>query len=243
MSGHSKWSTIKRKKGALDQKRGKLFTRCIHEVTIATREGGGGDPDGNPRLRFAIDKAKSVNVPNDTIERAIKRATGELTDGEQTFELMYEGYGPGGAAVLVEVVTNNKNRTVSEIRHAFSRNGGSLGETGCVQWMFEKKGLIVIKKEHATEEKLFDKALEAGANDVIDADEVWDITTDHKNIHEVRAILANEFELELAEVQQLPKTRVQVEGKEADQMIKLIELLDDLDDVLNVYCNADIVEK
>jgi YebC/PmpR family DNA-binding regulatory protein len=239
MAGHSKWSNIKRKKGAVDQKRGKIFTRCIHEITVAAREGGG-DPAANARLRFAIDRAKAVNVPNDTIDRAIKRATGELSDGEQNFELSYEGYGPGGAAILVEVLTNNKNRTVSEVRHAFSRGGGSIGESGCVQWMFEKKGVFVISRELVSESSLVELVLEIGAEDVSDDEGVWVVTCDSKDFHEIQSILLIRFNLELAEIQQLPENKVAVNGSDAEKLLKLIDALDDLDDVLNVYSNAEI---
>lgn len=241
MSGHSKWSTIKRKKGAADAKRGKIFTRCIHEIAIAVKEGGGGDPNANPRLRFAVDKAKANNMPNDTIDRAIKRATGEIK-GEESVELTYEGYGPGGTAVLVEVLTNNKNRTVSEIRHAFTRSGGSLGESNCVAWMFDKKGLIVIKGELISEEELMDIALEAGAEDISNEDGTWEITTDPKDFQDVRAVLEKKVPLEMAEVQFLPKSRITLSGKEAEQAMRLMETLDDLDDVLNVATNCDFEE-
>lgn len=242
MSGHSKWSTIKRKKGAADQKRGKIFTRCIHEITIAVKEGGGGDPSGNPRLRLAVDKAKSVNMPNENIDRAIKRATGELK-GEEQHEIVYEGYGPGGTAVLVEVLTDNRNRTVSDIRHAFTKCGGALGEAGCVAWMFNKKGLCVLAKSAAPEELLMEVALEAGADDVQDGGEVWEVTSEPKSFPTVRAALEGRFALESAEVQWLPQTRNLLSGKDAEQMMRLLELLDDLDDVLNVAANCDFAEE
>ena len=242
MSGHSKWSTIKRKKGAADQKRGKIFTRVIHEITTAVREGGGGDPNGNARLRFAIDKAKAVNMPNDNIDRAIKRATGELK-GEESYEITYEGYGPSGTAVLVDVVTDNKNRTVGEVRHAFSKCGGNLGETGCVNWMFDKKGLIAIKKTLIEEEKLIDLALGAGADDVTDEHEVWEVTCAPENLPTVKSTLEPIVSLEVAEVQNLPKTRIQLSGKEAEQMMRLLELLDEMDEVLNVSSNCDFVDE
>lgn len=238
MSGHSKWSTIKRKKGALDQKRGKIFTRCIHEVTIAVREGGGGDPNHNTRLRLAIDRAKAANVPNDTIDRAMKRATGEIK-GDERQELSYEGYGPGGAAVFVEVLTDNKNRTVGEVRNVFTRGGGSLGETGCVGWMFEKKGLIVIQKEEIGEERLMELALDAGAEDVSDEGEVWEVVCAQSTFPKVRDQLEKEMKLDSAEVQMLPKTQLVLKGKEAKQMMRLLETLEELDDVLNVSSNCD----
>lgn len=241
MSGHSKWSTIKRKKGAADAKRGKIFTRCIHEITTAVREGGGGDPSANSRLRLAIEKAKSVNMPNDNIDRAIKRATGEIK-GEEQLELTYEGYGPGGSAVLVEVLTNNKNRVVSEIRHAFTKTGGALGESGCVAWMFDKKGLLAVKKELISEEALYELALDAGADDISSEEDVWEITTEPKNFHDVKAAVEEKVPLEMAEVQFLPKTRIELKGKEAEQAMRLMEMLDDLDDVLNVASNCDFPE-
>ena len=238
MSGHSKWSTIKRKKGAADQKRGKIFTRCIHEITVAAREGGGGDPGANARLRLAIDRAKAANMPNDTIDRAIKRATGELK-GEEQMSLTYEGYGPGGAAVMVDVLTNNKNRTVGEIRNAFTKCGGALGENGCVGWMFSKKGLFSVTKSAATEEQLMEIALEAGADDVADGGEVWEITCDAKRFHEVKGALEPKLSFEAAEVQNVPQNSIALTGKEAEQMLRLLELLDDLDDVLEVSSNCE----
>ena len=241
MSGHSKWSTIKRKKGAADAKRGKIFTRCIHEIPVAVREGGGGDPDANARLRFALDKARSANMPNETIERAIKRATGEIK-GEEQVELSYEGYGPGGVAVFVEVLTGNKNRTVGEVRHAFTRAGGTLGENGCVGWMFEKKGLLVIRRDQINEDDLMELALEAGADDVVGEDDVWEVTCRASEFLRVKEALEAKMPLELAEIQMLPQTRVEVSGKEADQMMRLMETLEDLDDVLNVWTNCDFVE-
>jgi YebC/PmpR family DNA-binding regulatory protein len=241
MSGHSKRSTIKRKKGAADQKRGKIFTRCIHEISTAVKEGGGGDPEGNPRLRTAIDKAKGANMPNDTIDRAIRRATGEDKD-TQSVDLNYEGYGPGGTAVLVEVTTDNKNRTVSEIRHAFTKCGGTLGEANCVSWMFDRKGLIVIRKELAGEEELMTAALDAGADDVADGDDVWELLTEPTSFYDVRTAIETKYQTEIAEVQMIPKTRIELTGKAAEQMMRMMEMLEDIDDVLNVYTNADFVE-
>ncbi len=241
MSGHSKWSTIKRKKGAADAKRGKIFTRIIHELTVAVKEGGGGDPDMNPRLRTAIDKAKGVNMPGDNIDRAIKRATGEIK-GEEKLELTYEGYGPGGSAVLVEVLTENKNRTVGEVRHAFTRCGGALGETNCVSWMFTKKGLFAVKKEAISEEEILEIALEAGANDVTAEDDLWEVVCDAEAYGKVKTALESRVKLELAEIQQLPNSRIELAGKEAEQMMRLLELLEELDDVMNVSSNCDFVE-
>lgn len=244
MSGHSKWSTIKRKKGAADAKRGKIFTRCIHELTVAVREGGGiGDPTLNPRLRFALDKAKAANMPNDTIDRAIKRATGELKDDTVSQELTYEGYGPGGTAVLLEVVTDNKNRTVGEVRHAFSRCGGTLGENGCVAWMFKKKGILAIQKHLMSEEQVMECALEAGAEDVTDEGEIWEVVCEPSAFFGVRTALEGRVALETAEVAMIPASRIAVQGKEAEQMERLLDLLEDLDDVLNVYSNCDFVEQ
>ncbi len=241
MSGHSKWSTIKRAKGANDAKRGKIFTRIIHEIVIAVREGGGGDIAANPRLRLAVDKAKSNNLPKDTIERAIRRGTGE-DKSEATQELTYEGYGPGGTAILVEVVTDNKNRTVSEVRHAFSRAGGNLGENGCVGYLFTKKGLFVFKKEVVDEETLMEIALEAGADDVVDEGDVWEVTCDFKDFNEVQKAFEAKVECESAEVQMLPSSRIMLDSDGAEQMLRLVETLEDLDDVVNVYSNGDFEE-
>lgn len=241
MAGHSKWNNIKRKKGAADAKRGKIFTRCIHEITTAVKEGGSGDPNGNPRLRLAIDKAKASNVPNDTIDRAIRRATGE-EKGEESAELTYEGYGPAGVAILVEVMTDNKNRTVGEIRHAFTKCGGSLGANGCVAYLFDKKGLIAVKKEKISEEELMECSLEAGADDLADEGEVWEITCDPKVFHAVKTAIEAKVECEMAEVQYLPKARNAVAGDDARKVIRLLEMLEDLDDVVNVSSNCDFVD-
>lgn len=239
MSGHSKWSSIKHKKGAADAKRGKIFTRLIKEITVAARMGGG-DPDGNPRLRQAIAAAKAENMPKDNIERGIKKGTGEL-DGVNYEESSYEGYGPGGVAVLVECLTDNKNRTVADVKHLFERNGGNLGEPGCVAWIFEKKGLIIVEKSSVDEEKLFDLALEAGAEDVNEEDAQFEVITDPSDFETVRASLENEgVEYTLAEVTKTPSNTVKVEGKKAQQMITLMEALEDNDDVSNVYANFDI---
>jgi len=242
MAGHSKWSKIKRAKGAADKKRGKIFTRCIHEITTAVREGGSGDPGANPRLRLAIDKAKSQNMPGDTIDRAIKRATGEGKD-VQMAEITYEGYGPGGAAVLVETLTDNKNRTVGEVRHAFSKCGGSLGENGCVNWMFTKQGVIAIPKKEAGEEQVMEQALEAGAEDVNDEEDVWEVLCDPVKFDDVKSKLAASFAIEEAEVMMIAASRVSLSGKEAEQMLRLLEMLEDLDDVQNVSANCDFEEE
>jgi len=238
MSGHSKWSTIKRKKGAADAKRGKLFTKLIKELTIAAREGGG-DPSGNPRLRLAVDNAKAANMPSDNIDRAIKKATGEL-EGTTISELMYEGYGPGGIAVLVEVATDNKNRTVAEVRHLFSKHGGNMGESGSVAWMFEKKGVISLPKQNKSEDEIMEIVLNAGAEDLQTEDEFFEIQTDVESFEPVRkALLDKNLELDNASLQWIAKNTVNTTGENAEKMMKLIEGLEDCDDVQNVYSNAD----
>lgn len=240
MSGHSKWSTIKRKKGANDAKRGKIFTRLIKEITVAAR-GGGGDPEGNPRLRSAIATAKSENMPKDNIARAIKKGTGEIA-GEVYDEILYEGYGPGGVAVLVNCMTDNKNRTVADIRHYFSKNNGNLGESGCVAWMFEQRGLIQIDKEGVTEDDLMDLALEAGADDVIEEETEFQVLTAPEDFNDVRdALEAAEPKVLEAEITMIPKNTVDVtEEKVAKALLKLLELLEDHDDVQGVHANFDI---
>jgi YebC/PmpR family DNA-binding regulatory protein len=241
MSGHSKWSTIKRKKGAIDAKRGKIFTRLIKEITVAARTGGGGDPDGNPRLRSAINAAKAENMPKDNIDRAIKKGTGEL-EGEVYEEILYEGYGPAGVAVLVECMTDNRNRTVADIRHFFSKSNGNLGESGCVAWMFEKKGLIQVEKEKYSEEELMDLALEAGAEDVVEEDAVYQILTSPEEFSDVRdALEESGVEFFEAAVSMIPSNTIAVtEEKPAISLLKLLENLEDHDDVQNVYSNFDI---
>lgn len=241
MSGHSKWATIKRKKAATDAKRGKIFTRLIKEITIAARHGGG-NPDGNPRLRLAIDAAKASNMPADNIERAIKKATGEL-EGVSYEEITYEGYGPGGVAILIETVTDNKNRTVSELRHIFSRNGGRLAETGSVNWMFDKKGIITINKKQIDEDSLMMLILDAGADDMRMEDDFFEIQTSIENFEKVRKTLSEKnITLESASLQMIPQNLLKVEGKENESAIKLLEAIEDHDDVQNVYTNADITE-
>uniref|UniRef100_A0A831TYF3 Probable transcriptional regulatory protein ENQ87_00380 n=1 Tax=Geobacter metallireducens TaxID=28232 RepID=A0A831TYF3_GEOME len=238
MSGHNKWSTIRHKKGAADAKRGKIFTKIIKEITVAAKLGGG-DPAGNPRLRSAIDKAKSENMPKDNIERAIKKGTGEL-EGVNYEEIVYEGYGPGGVAVLVECMTDNRNRTVGEVRSTFTKCNGNMGETGCVSWMFDKKGLIVVGKD-ADFEKLFEVALEAGAEDVADEEEQYEVLTDPTSFIEVREALEKAgFAYESAEITMIPQTMVKLDGKNAENMLKLMDRLEDNDDVQNVYANFDI---
>jgi YebC/PmpR family DNA-binding regulatory protein len=241
MSGHSKWHSIKHKKGALDAKRGKLFTKFIKELTVAARTGGG-DPDANARLRKAISDAKAGNMPNDTIDRAIRRGTG-AEEGVNYEEITYEGYGPGGVALLIEVVTDNRNRTVAEIRHMFSKNGGNLGEAGSVGWLFEKKGYIVVEKAAKPEEELFDIAIEAGADDLRDDEDNFEIITSPENFEKVQeAIKSAGIEPQVAEVSMVPQTYVQLAGNDARQMLKLMETIEDHDDVQKVYANFDIDE-
>jgi YebC/PmpR family DNA-binding regulatory protein len=242
MSGHSKWATIKHKKAALDAKRGKAFTRLIKEIMIAARAGGG-DPDGNPRLRTAIAAAKAVSMPADNIKRAVMRGTGEL-EGGQIDEILFEGYGPGGAAVLVNVATDNRNRTVSEIRHAFSKNGGNLGEQGSVAWMFERKSHILIESEKASEDQLMNLVLDAGAEDLRNDGSNWEVISvpeAHEQVLE--AIQKAGIETVSAEVAMIPKNLVKLEGKNASAMIRLSEVLEEHDDVQNVYSNFDVDEK
>ncbi|RKZ35120.1 YebC/PmpR family DNA-binding transcriptional regulator [bacterium] len=243
MSGHSKWSQIRHKKAAADAKRGKLFTKLIREITIAAREGGG-DPDMNPRLRTAIESAKSANMPSENIERAIKRGTGEL-EGISYEEVVYEGYGPGGVAILVEVVTDNKNRTVSEIRKLFSNYEGNLGESGCVAWIFQKAGLIMVPKKEIGAEELLDYALESGAIDFKDEDdEFFEIYTEPSDLIDVRDELKKKnVEIDSAELTAIPQSTVHLEGKEAEKLLKLMYSLEDHDDVQKVYSNMDIPDE
>jgi YebC/PmpR family DNA-binding regulatory protein len=241
MSGHSKWSTIKRKKGKLDAQRGKIFTKHIREITVAAREGGG-DPDLNPRLRTAVTAAKAVNMPSENIKRAIQKGTGEL-EGVNYESTTYEGYGPGGVAVLVEVLTDNKNRTVAEVRHIFSKQNGSLGEVGCVGWMFNRRGYISVEKSAIGEDELLEIALDAGAEDVQTSEDVYEVYTDIANLENVRAALeAKGIKMTFAEPTMVPQNTIRLEGKHAEQMLKLYEGLEDLDDVVNVYANFDIDE-
>jgi YebC/PmpR family DNA-binding regulatory protein len=240
MSGHSKWSTIKRKKGAIDAKRGKIFTRLIKEITVAARAGGG-DAEGNPRLRTAVAAAKTENMPKDNIARAIKKGTGEIA-GEIYDEIMYEGYGPGGVAVLVECMTDNRNRTVADVRHFFAKSNGNLGESGCVSWMFDKKGLILVDKKNTSEEQLMDLALEAGADDVVEEESEFQIHTAPEEFENVRAALEEGGLTFLdASVSMIPKNTIEVtDEKIARSLIKLMENLEDHEDVQNVYANFDI---
>ena len=242
MSGHNKWASIKHKKGAADARRGKVFTKLIKEITVAARFGGG-DPDGNPRLRSAILAAKSENMPKDNIERAIKKGTGEL-EGVSYEESIYEGYGPGGAAVMVETLTDNKNRAVAEIRHIFSKNGGSLGENGCVAWMFNKKGYINVEKGGVNEDVLMETSIEAGAEDVREDEGGFEIITAPEDFETVKAALeAASIPFMEAEITMLPQSTADLKGKEAEQMVRLMDSLDDCDDVQKVYTNADIPEE
>jgi YebC/PmpR family DNA-binding regulatory protein len=242
MSGHSKWATIKHKKAATDARRGKAFTKIIRELTIAARSGGA-DPDSNPRLRTAIAAAKAENMPNDNIERAVLRGTGQL-EGETLDEITFEGYGPGGVGMLVQVVTSNRNRTVSEIRHVMGKNGGNLAESNAVGWMFHRKGQLVVAREGASEEKLMNVALEAGAEDMHEDGSNWEIITPPESLETVReAIIAAGIKPESAEVGMIPQNYVTLTGNPAQQMVRLLEALVEHDDVQHVYANFDIDEK
>jgi len=239
MSGHSKWSTIKHKKAATDAKRGKAFTKLIKEITVSARDGGG-DPTANPRLRTAVANAKSVNMPNDNIERAIKKGTGELP-GVTYDEISYEGYGMGGVAVMVDVLTDNKNRTVAEIRSIFTKAGGSVGENGCVSWMFDKKGLITVLAEAVEEDELMEIVLDAGADDINMSDGIYEIKTPTDKLELVRdAITAKNLKIESAEISMIPQSTVKLDEGDAKKMLKLMDALDDQDDVQKVYANFDI---
>jgi YebC/PmpR family DNA-binding regulatory protein len=240
MSGHNKWSSIKHKKGAADAKRGKIFTKIIKEITLAARLGGP-DPEGNARLRQAIMAAKEDNMPKDNIDRAIKKGSGTGADAVNYEELTYEGYGPGGVAVLVEVMTDNKNRTVAEIRHSFAKHGGNLGENGCVSWIFEKKGSILFDKNEVDDEALMELALENGAEDVKDEGNELEIITDPALFESLqKAIDAKKIKYFKAQITMLPQNTVKLESDKASQMLKLMEKLEDNDDVQNVYANFDI---
>ncbi len=242
MSGHSKWSTIKHKKGAADKKRGKIFTKLIKEITVAARMGGG-DPDANPRLRHALSSANSQNLPKDTAQRAIKKGTGDL-EGVEYEEILYEGYGPGGVAILVECLTDNRNRTIADVRHIFGKAGGNVGTDGCVAWMFDKKGLISVAKENSDEDTIMELALDAGAEDIIEETDSFDIITSPEDYDAVKdAIDAAQIKYELAEITMIPQNMTKVDGKEAEQMIKFMEALDDSDDVQKFYSNADIPDE
>ncbi len=240
MSGHSKWHTIKHKKGALDARRGKLFTKLIKELTIAARSGGSGDPNQNPRLRKAVNDAKAANMPNDTIDRAIKRGTGEL-EGVHYDEITYEGYGPGGVAIMVNATTDNRNRTVSELRHLFSKNNGNLGESGSVAWMFHKQGQIIIDAAIKGEDEMMEIALDAGAEDMQNDGETYQILTAPEDfLTALEAIKSKGVEPMSAEIAMIPQNTIKLEGGQATQMLKLYEALDDHDDVQSVYSNFEV---
>jgi len=242
MSGHSKWATIKHKKAATDAARGRIFTRLIKEITIAARDGGG-DPASNPRLRLAIQTAKANNMPSDNIKRAIQRGTGELP-GVHYEEVHYEGYGPGGVALYIDSVTDNKNRTVSELRHVLSRHGGKLAEAGSVAWMFHKKGSIIVPRENYNEDEIMDIILNAGAEDMKSDESNFEIIVSPENFETVRKALEDRgIKIERAQLQMTPQDTVKVEGKEAEQVLKLMEALEEHDDVQNVYANFDIDDK
>jgi YebC/PmpR family DNA-binding regulatory protein len=242
MSGHSKWSTIKRKKGAADAKRGKIFTKLIREIATAAKMGGG-DPDANPRLRLAIDKARSANMPKDNIQRAIQKGIGGGEDAAYE-EVIYEGYGPGGTAVLLEVLTDNRKRIVSEVRHVFSKNGGNLGSTGCVAYLFEKKGIVSVALEGTDLDSLIEVALEAGALDVLESDDSLEVVTAPSDFDTVKAALVDaSFAVSSAAVQMEPTTSVELEGKDAESMLRLADALEDLDDIQAVYANFDISDE
>ena len=239
MAGHSKWKQIKRKKAITDARRGASWTKVIREITVAAKAGGG-DPGGNPRLRTAIDAAKAVNMPADNIERAIKKGTGEL-EGTVYEEVTYEGYGPGGAAIIIEATTDNSTRTVAEIRHAFSRNGGNLGASNSVVWMFDRKGQILLDATRYPEDASLEAALEAGAEDFAREGDQYIVSTTVPAFHAVQdALKARKLDIDSAEVAMVPKTTVKVEGKQAEQMLKLMEALEDLEDVSKVFSNFDI---
>lgn len=241
MSGHSKWATIKRKKAVLDSKRGKIFTKLIKEITIAARQGGG-DPAGNPRLRLAVDNAKAQNMPQDNIDRAIKKATGEL-EGVTYHELTYEGYGPASIAILVEVATDNKNRTVAEVRHLFSKHGGAIAESGSVSWMFDRKGIITLPTQGKTEDDMMEIVIDAGADDLQTEEDYFEVQTSIEAFEPFRkALLAKNISIENASLQWIAKNLIAVQGEDAEKVMKLIEAIEDCDDVQNVFSNADFIE-
>ncbi|MDR3666629.1 MAG: YebC/PmpR family DNA-binding transcriptional regulator [Ignavibacteriaceae bacterium] len=241
MSGHSKWATTKRKKAVIDSKRGKIFTKLIKEITISAREGGG-DSAGNPRLRLAIDNAKAANMPADNIERAVKKATGEL-EGQIYSELTYEGYAPAGIAIIVDVATDNKNRTVAEVRHIFSKHGGSMGESGSVAWMFNKKGVITLPTQGKTEDEIMEIILDAGADDMQTEEDYFEVQTSLENFENVRkALLDKKLTVENASLQWVAKNTISIKGEDAEKVIRLVETLEDNDDVQNVFTNADFLD-
>jgi YebC/PmpR family DNA-binding regulatory protein len=241
MSGHSKWSTIKRKKGKADAERGRVFTKLIREITVAAREGGG-DIETNPKLRTAVAAGKASNMPADNIKRAIQKGTGEL-EGVRYEQSSYEGYGPGGVAVLVEVLTDNKNRTIADIRHIFTKYNGSIGEVGCVGWMFDRQGYMTVDRDRISEDELMEKALEAGAIDIQTLDDVYEVYTEFADLESVRSSLEQKgVEISSVEPAMIPQSTVRLEGKHAEQMIRLFEALEEHDDVVHVYANFDIDE-
>jgi len=242
MSGHSKWHSIRHKKGALDAKRGKLFTKLIKEITVAARLGGG-DPESNPRLRTVIQKAKEANMPKDNIEKAIKKGTGEL-EGYNLEEVVYEGYGPSGVAIIIDAMTDNKNRTTAEIRSILSKNGGNLGENGCVSWIFENKGVITVSADKYDENTVMEVALEAGADDIKQEGDVWEIITEPENLNDVsESIKERGIEVQMADVMRIPKTTVKLDEKNAEKVLSLLEKLEDNDDVQRVAANFDIPDE
>uniref|UniRef100_A0A7V4DG54 Probable transcriptional regulatory protein ENU96_02335 n=1 Tax=Candidatus Caldatribacterium californiense TaxID=1454726 RepID=A0A7V4DG54_9BACT len=242
MSGHSKWAQIKHKKAKTDLERGKAFSKLIRLITVAARQGGG-NPENNPRLRLAIQKAREMNMPQENIEKAIKKGTGEL-EGVAYEEIVYEGYGPGGVAIMVEATTDNRNRTTAEIRHLFSKHGGSLGETGCVSWVFERKGLISFERNKVDEETVMAVAIDAGAEDIRSTETTLDVITTPEDFERVKeAIEKSGLQYAVAQVTMVPKTTVSVEGKQAQQVLSLIEALEDHDDVQEVYANFDIADE
>ena len=239
MAGHSKWAQIKRKKATVDSRRGRLWTKLLKEITVSARIGGG-DPDGNPRLRSAVQEARDANVPNDNIDRAVKRGTGEL-EGATYDELTYEGYGPGGVALFIEAMTDNRNRTVGELRHLLSRHGGNLGENGCVAWMFEKKGLFVVPRDAVSEDRLVELALEAGAEDVRSEDDGYEVTTPADGYAQMsQALQRAGIPVETRALAMIPSSTVEVASEDAGQVYRLLEAIEDHDDVQNVWTNADI---
>lgn len=242
MSGHSKWSTIKRKKGAADAKRGKIFTKLIREIATAARLGGG-EPDSNPRLRLVVDKSKAANMPKDNIQRAIQKGIGG-GEGDAYEEMVYEGYGPGGAAILIEALTDNKNRTASDVRHALTKNGGNLGSSGCVAYLFEKRGILLFSREGIDSDGLMEAAIEAGAEDVIEMDDILEVVTSASDFDAVQEVLESAEYIPIeSSISLIPSTTVALAGADAEQMLRLSDSLEDLDDVQNFYANFDISEK
>ncbi len=242
MSGHSKWASIRHKKGAVDAKRGKIFSKLIKEITVAARLGGG-DPEGNPRLRVAIQAAKGQNMPKDNIARAIKKGTGELA-GTSYEEYNYEAYGPGGVALMMNCLTDNRNRTIADIKHIFERHGGNLGEPGCVSWMFEQRGLVVFEKNSVGEEKLLDLALEAGAEDIKESETQFEILTDPADFESIKKAFDDQgLRYSLAEISMIPQTTVKLDGRDAERVLSLMEALEENDDISHVYANFDIPDE